>query len=253
MNKKMMSNVYFAAVISLFLCSIQLTYAKGKPQGKTGRGERSGWMEGKRAGQSGKKRRGGAGKHRGWDKEKKAGRKKGTPPGWKKGLKKGWRNSTPPGWNKLDKKAKKKWKKDLAAAKKGIKTRARRRGWGAKDREKAAMALEFAARKGVPPGQAGKIIGNCVESGLNGEETLRVGVAISERAGKGQDFETLGSQITEKLKAGYRGEKLAEEINAIETRHKAKMKAQPQKTGEPGKGKKEKPDKIEKQERVKKK
>lgn len=71
---------------------------------------------------------------------------------------------------------------------------------------------------------------------------MGVAVTLSEGVGKGVNFETLGRQIVEKLKAGYRGEKLANEIHTmIEKRYKAKMEAQEKKIGKPVGRKKPKP------------
>lgn len=227
-----MINVVLFLISSLFmLCSTNLVYSQANPQGK---GEHKGWSEGKRAGQ-----------------------KSETPPGWKKGLKKGWETSTPPGWNKWDKKEKKRWKKDLARAKKEINARAKKKGWGVEDKEKAIIALEFTVRRGVPVKHAKKVIRECIGHGLKGEDTLRVGVTLSEGVDKGVNFETLGSKVVKKLKAGYRGEKLAKEIYfEIEKRYKAKMEAQEKKVGKPVGRDKPKPgkkeEKLEKREKKKK-
>ncbi len=218
MYKKMTRVISVLTITLLLICSTKLVYAQSNPQSKGGKGEHKGWTKGKRIGQ-----------------------KSETPPGWKKGLKKGWKKSTPPGWDNWNKKTRKGWKKNLSKAKKEINAKAKRKGWGAKDREKAVIALEFAARRGVPVGHAGEVVAKCIVHGLTGEDTLRVGVTLSDGVSKGVNFKTLGSQVVEKLKAGYKGEKLANEIHTIiETRHKAKIKAQENKVGKPVKPKPEK-------------
>ncbi|MCK4533493.1 hypothetical protein KAU39_06860 [bacterium] len=201
--------VFFRLSIALLLLnSMQLVSAQAKSKAKDNQGEHKGWTEGKRKGQ-----------------------KSETPPGWKKGLKKGWENETPPGWNKWNKETREKWQKDLTKAKKKIKTQAKKKEWNLENREKAGIALEFAVRKGVPVRDAENVIQECIGQGLKGEETLRVGKALSEGVGKGENFQTLGTQIKKRIKAGDRGERLTNGIhNMIQTRHRARMEAKEKKT-----------------------
>lgn len=123
------SIISLLTIILFLLCPTNLVYSQANLQGKGGKGEHEGWTKGERVGQKSEK-----------------------PADWEKG----WEKLTPPGWDNWSKKGKKKWEKDLARAKKKIKARAEKKGWGAKDKEKATIALEFAARRGVPVGHAKK-------------------------------------------------------------------------------------------------
>ncbi|MCK5534620.1 hypothetical protein KAI68_05845, partial [bacterium] len=192
--------IFFRLSIALLLLnSMQLVSAQAKSKAKDNQGKHKGWTEGKREGQ-----------------------KSETPPGWGKGLKKGWEKETPPGWNKWDKKARKRWQKRLVKAKKQIEVKAKKKEWNLENRERAAIALEFAARKGVPIGHARNVVEECIGQGLKGEETLRVGKALSEGVGKGENFQTLGNRVVQKIRAGYKGERLTNEIhNMIQTRYRA--------------------------------
>ncbi len=176
------------------------------------------------------KAKSGEGLKKGWTKEKREGQKSETPPGWEKGLKKGWEKLTPPGWNKKNKKEKKEWQKKLARVKKQIKTKAKKKKWNAENCERASIALEFAVRRGMPASQAGNVIGECIGKGLTGEEILLVGIVLSEGVDKGTNFETMGSRVVEKIRAGYKGKKLAREIRfMIDTDYKTRKEVKEKK------------------------
>ncbi len=200
--------IFFRLSIALLLLnSMQLVSAQAKSKAKDNQGKHKGWTEGKREGQ-----------------------KSETPPGWGKGLKKGWEKETPPGWNKWDKKARKRWQKRLVKAKKQIEVKAKKKEWNLENRERAAIALEFAVRRGVPVSHVGNVVEECIGNGLSGEDTLLVGIVLSEGVDKGTNFKTMGSQVVKKIRAGYKGKKLANEIRVmIQTRHRARMEAKEKK------------------------
>ena len=235
MDKRRLHVILTSIVVVLLLCSAKPAYAQANTRAKDDRGEHKAQSEGKRVAQAEMKNKGGTGNIKDSPGEKGGvGQTSKTPPGWSKGLKKGWEKSTPPGWDKWSKKTRKKWKSNLAKTKKRINARAKKKGWDAKERERASVAIEFAARKGVPIYHVRIIANKCLRHGLKSEEVLGVAIALSKGVSKGINFKTLGIQVVAKLKAGYKGQRLANEIHAmIESRYKAKMKAQEEKVGKP--------------------
>lgn len=233
MRTRTLSIISTSIVVLLLLCSVEPAYAQASTRAKDGRGEHKGSSEGKKVAQIEMKDKGGTGNIQDGSGEKgRVGQTSKTPSGWSKGLKKGWEKSTPPGWDKWSKKTRKTWQGNLARAKKRIYAKAKKKGWNAKERERVSVAIEFAARKGVPISQVRIIANKCLRHGLKSEEVLSVAIALSGGVSKGINFETLGVQVVAKLKAGYKGKRLANEIHVmIDNRYKAKMKAQEEKVG----------------------
>lgn len=108
----------------------------------------------------------------------------------KQANKENWKTKFPPGWKSWDNARKQQWKHGLNRAKNAVRKRTEAR------LNAALRALEMAARKGVPLHNAEQTANAGLENGLGPF-----------------DFEPFGKFVTERVKAGVKGEELAEAIH----------------------------------------
>lgn len=108
----------------------------------------------------------------------------------KQANKESWKTELPPGWKKWDNTKRQQWQQGLKQAKNAVRNRTEAR------LNAALRALETAARKGVPLDHAEQTANAGLDNGLGPF-----------------DFEPFGKFVTERVKAGLKGESLAEEIH----------------------------------------
>lgn len=150
------------------------------------------------------------------------------PSGWDHGEKEGWRESdVPPGWEKWDEAKQKGWEKELDEAKQAIRTRSESGKMRSKaEIDSAMVAMEAAARKGVPVKDVKSVVDKGLEKGLKGRELEMTTRAMASGVRKGIDMEKLAQFTNQKIDKGVQGDDLSDEIyNEIQNRHDNRVKA----------------------------
>jgi len=143
------------------------------------------------------------------------------PPGWTKGEKEGWKGGNmPPGlqkklppqheernfWERW------KWNRDLKSSKKEIQSMAENKGLDQQDKTSAEIALESAAKSGVPIEEVREVLKKAIEKKQNGKEMEVITKAMSYGVGKNTDFRDMGTFVNQKLEEGVAGKDLAVQI-----------------------------------------
>jgi hypothetical protein len=98
------------------------------------------------------------------------------PPGFSHGKKVGWQNGYPPGWDNKSEIEKGQWKQAVKKGRDGVSNGAKEKGWSAKEAESAADDFERAARIGLDPEEAERLVKDKMTRGMKGVE-LSVSVA----------------------------------------------------------------------------
>lgn len=148
------------------------------------------------------------------------------PAGWDRGEKAGWENSTPPGWAKWDSTQQKGWQKELDDAKEQVREKGKKAKKRGAELDSLDVAVEAAARKGVPVEDVQGVVEKGIARGLKGREMEMATRGMAEGIEKGVESAPLTVFVHQKLDEGLRGDELATQIQQeVQRRHEAIQKA----------------------------
>ncbi len=134
------------------------------------------------------------------------------PAGWERGEKEGWESSVPPGWEKWGDSTRSDWQKELENAKGRVRDKAKKARKNKAEIDSACVAVEAAARRGVPSQQAEAIVTRGMDKGLKGRELAMATRAMADGVARGVEAASLSEFVQQKLDEGIRGDALALQI-----------------------------------------
>jgi len=103
-----------------------------------------------------------------------------VPPGFSHGKKVGWHNEYPPGWDKKSEMERDLWKQAVKGGRDGVFKEAKEKGLSAEEAQSAADAFEKAARVGLDPEEAGRLVKDKITKGKKGKD---LSASVAEETG----------------------------------------------------------------------
>jgi hypothetical protein len=91
------------------------------------------------------------------------------PPGFSHGRKMGWQNEYPPGWEKKTEVEKNQWKQGMKKGRDSVLEKAREKGFNPQEVNSAADDFEWAARMGLNPEEAERVVKDKMAKGKKGK------------------------------------------------------------------------------------
>ena len=134
----------------------------------------------------------------------------GRPPGWSQGEKEGWRGIYPPGLQGgANEEKRTEFTQKRKEAEKLLKGKAAEKKIKEEEAQYLALLFNLAARKGVPIHNALKLTEDMLDHGVEKDGAERITRAYAYGVDKKADYDSLGRLVSEKLKAGHKGDDLA--------------------------------------------